>query len=297
MTTYVEAATVADAVAAMADGARPIAGGTDLVVGARQGKASLPGSLVGIHRIAGLDAIGDHDGGLRLGALVTHQAILTHPAIRSRYTGLADGSANVGSHATRVNGTIGGNVMNASPAMDTGAPLLCFEASATLRGPAGSRQVALAELWTGPGQTSAALDELLTAITLPRVSPGTGSAYVRLQYRRQMEIAVVGAAAVVTIDDDTVTDARIAIASLSPVIMRVAGAEEALTGRSADPHTVTAAAEAAAAAAAPISDVRASAEYRRAMAAVITRRAINTAIARAGGTDVPIPASDATFGS
>ena len=297
MTTYVEAATIEEAVAAMADGARPVAGGTDLVVAARQGKASLPEALVGIHRIVGLDAIADHEGGLRLGALVTHQAIVDHPEIRARYTALADASAIVGSYATRVNGTIGGNVINASPAMDTGAPLLCFGAVVTLQGPSGMRVVELADLWTGAGQTSAAPAEMATALTLPRLQPHTGSAYVRLQYRRQMEIAVVGAAAVITVDGGTVTDARIAIASLSPVITRVPAAEQALVGSSADNDTTAQAADAAAAAATPISDVRASAEYRRAMAAVIARRAIDVAIARATGTDVAIPSSDTTFGS
>ncbi len=297
MITYLEAASVEQAVAAMADGARPIAGGTDLVVGARQGKASLPESLVGIHRIAGLDTITAEEAGWRLGALVTHQAIVEHPNIRADYTALADGSAIVGSHATRVHGTIGGNVMNASPAMDTGAPLLCFGATATLHGPDDSRVVDLADLWTGPGETSAAPDELLTSVVLPPPLPGTGSAYVRLQYRRQMEIAVVGAAAAVTLEGDTVTDARIAIAALSPVIMRIAGAEQALIGSLAENSAVAQAAQAAAAAASPISDVRASADYRRAMAAVMTRRAIQTAVARAQGHDIPIPASDTTFGS
>lgn len=297
MTTYLEAASVEQAIAAMADGARPVAGGTDLVVGARQSKARLPDSLVGIHRIAGLDTITQEDAGLRLGALVTHQAIVDNHEIRTRYTALADGSAIVGSHATRAHGTIGGNVMNASPAMDTGAPLLCFAATVTIQGPDGPRVVDLADLWTGPGETAAAPDELLTSVVLPPPLPGTGSAYVRLQYRRQMEIAVVGAAAAVTIEGGAITDARVAIAALSPVIMRVAGSEQALIGSSADATAVSAAAEAAAAAAAPISDVRASADYRRAMATVITRRAVETAVARATGTEVPIPASDTTFGS
>jgi CO/xanthine dehydrogenase FAD-binding subunit len=299
--TYLEAADVAAAVAAMAAGARPIAGGTDLVVGARHAKAPLPDALVGIHRIAGLDAIGrSPSGGSSLGALVTHARLLTDPDVLARYTGIADAAAIVGSHATRANGTLGGNVMNASPAMDTGASLLCHGGVAVLTGPAGTRRVALADLWTGPGRTTAATDELLVAIELDPLPEGgaTGSAYVRLQYRRQMEIAIVGAGAVVTLDAaGRVVAARVAITALAPVIHRVPEAEAALVGTEAGADAVRAVGEAAAAASRPISDVRGSAGYRRAMAAVIARRAVLTAVRRARGESVPVPASDTTFGS
>jgi len=295
---------VEEAVAAMASGARPVAGGTDLVVGARQGKAPLPASLVGIHRIAELAGVGDlggPDGGLRLGALATHAAITAHPQVRARWTGLADACAIVGSVATRANGTLGGNVMNASPAMDTGAPLLCHDALAVLHGPRQVRRVPLDELWTAPGQLSSAPDELLVAVELPEPLAGagvtTGSAYVRLQYRRQMEIAIVGAAAVVTLSAGEVVRARIAITALAPTVRRVPAAEERLLGTDGGPAAVRAAGETAADAARPITDVRGSAAYRRAMAAVVVRRALTTAIVRAGGGDVPVPASDTTFGS
>lgn len=298
MGSYVAAATVDEALAAMSAGARPVAGGTDLVVGARQGKKPLPETVVGIHRIPGLDTVTDGaDGGLVLGTLVPHATLLTDPRVLSGYTGIADASAIVGSHATRANGTIGGNVMNASPAMDTGAPLLCHGAVAVLQGPSGTRRVTLDQLWTGPGKTSAAADELLVAVELPAVAAGTGSSYVRLQYRRQMEIAIVGAGVVVTVEGGTVTDARVAITALAPVIHRVPEAEAALVGSDGGAEAVTAAAAAAAAAARPISDVRGSAGYRTAMAAVMARRAIAVALARATGTAVTVPASDSTYGS
>jgi len=299
---YLTAHSVQEAVAALAAGARPVAGGTDLVVGARNGKAPLPVSLVGIHQIPGLAGIeGLADGVLRLGALASHEAILAHPGVLTRFTGLADACAIVGSHATRANGTIGGNVMNASPAMDTGAPLLCHGAVAVLHGPDGVRRVALDELWTAPGRVSAAPSELLVAIELPVPQAGTGSAYVRLQYRRQMEIAIVGAGAVVTVTGGVVTQARIAIAALAPVIHRVPEAEAALVGSQvgtdAGAAAVVAAGRLAAEASRPISDVRGSADYRRAMAAVITRRAIAAALARAAGGAIAVPASDSTYGS
>ncbi len=272
-----------------------MAGGTDLVVGSRQGKKPLPEALVAIHGIDALRGISAAGGGLRLGALVTHEEIESHAVIRERFTGLADASAIVGSHATRANGTIGGNVMNASPAMDTGAPLICLGATVVLQGPGGTRSVAIDELFTGPGKTIASPDELLIAVDLPAQAAGTGSAYVRLEYRRQMEIAIVGAAASVTIEGGKVTAARVAITALAPTIHRVAEAEQALVGSDAGKAAATAAAAAAASASAPISDVRGSADYRRAMAAVIARRAIETAIARAGGADVGIPASSSTY--
>ena len=290
---FASAITLDEALSAVASGARAVAGGTDLVVGARQGKAPLPEAIVGIDRIESLRGIAEADRGLRLGALATHEEIVASAMIRERFTALADASAIVGSHATRAQGTIGGNVMNASPAMDTGGPLLCFDASVTLASESGERVVPLAELWTGPGATVADPAELLVAVDVPTPAPGTGSSYVRLEYRRQMEIAVVGVTAVVTTDGEAVTDARIAITALAPTIHRVPEAEAALVAGAG----VEAAASAVAAASNPISDVRGSAGYRRAMAAVIARRAIIAAIARARGQHVPVPASATAYGA
>ena len=294
--TFTSAATVEEALDAMAAGARPVAGGTDLVVGARQGKTPLPESLVAIHAIEELRGIAESGGGLHLGALATHEELAAHPLVRERFTALADASAIVGSHATRAQGTLGGNLMNASPAMEAGGPLVCFGATVTLRSAKGSREVPVADLLVGPGQTTADAGELLTAVDVPAPAAGTGSCYLRLEYRRQMEIAVVGATAVVTLDGKKVTDARIAITALAPTIHRVAEAEAALVGTDGGRKAAEAAAAAAAAGAAPISDVRASAEYRRAMAAVIARRAIEAALARARGETVPVPASPALHG-
>lgn len=294
---FTSAATLEEAVAALGAGARPVAGGTDLVVGARQGKKPLPDAIVAIDRIEALRGLEEDDAGLHLGALATHEAIVASRDVTTKFTALADASAIVGSHATRANGTIGGNVMNASPAMDTGGALLCFDATVTLRSSEGERVVAVGDLWTGPGATTAATGELLVAVDLPAPAAGTGSAYVRLEYRRQMEIAVVGATAVVTIAGDQVTDARIAITALAPTIRRVAEAERALVDTGGGDEAVSTAARAAAAGAEPIGDVRASAEYRTAMAEVVARRAIAGALARARGETIPIPASDALYGA
>jgi CO/xanthine dehydrogenase FAD-binding subunit len=292
---YVSAATLDEALSALAAGARPVAGGTDLVVGARQGKAPLPESIVAIHRVDELRGSDTSTGRLRLGALVTHAEIAADEVVLERLTALADASSIVGSHATRAQGTVGGNLMNASPAMEVGGPLMVFGATVTLRSASGERQVPVAELMTGPGTTVAAPDELLTDVEIPLPPDGTGSCYARLEYRRQMEIAVVGATAAVTVADGTVTGARVAITALAPTIRLVPEAEDALVGSDGGADAVRTAAQAAARAAEPISDVRASADYRRAMAEVVARRVLSAAVVRARGEAVPVPASAALF--
>ena len=282
------ASTIDEAVMALASGARPIAGGSDLVVSARHGKAPLPDSLVAIDRIEALRTVEEHDGMLTIGAGVSHHAIESHPVIGARWSALADASALVGSPATRHVGTLGGNVMNGSPAMDTGAPLVVLGALAELRSTRSVRRVTMDELWTGPGRTSAEPDELCTAIVLPARGASSGSAYVRLEYRRAMEIAVVGAAASVTLAaDGTIGAIAVALTAVAPVILAVTDLEQ-LAGLSV--------AEAAAAAgvlaseqARPISDLRASDRYRRHCVGVMARRAVEAAARRAAGETIAIP--------
>jgi CO/xanthine dehydrogenase FAD-binding subunit len=288
---YVTAETVEDALAAMANGGRPVAGGTDLIVGARQGKAPLPDSIVAIHRLAELRGIEVDGEALRMGALTTHEEIAEHALVLERLTALADAAAIVGSHATRAQGTVGGNVMNASPAMEVGGPLMCFGAAVILRSERGERSVLVADLFAGPGKTTAEPGELLTEVAIPLPPETTGSCYARLEYRQQMEIAVVGATAVVTLAGDRVNAAKVAITALAPTIRLVPAAEKALVGSDGGRAAAERAAQAAAEASEPISDVRASEDYRRAMTVVLARRAIEAAVARARGVSVPVPAS------
>jgi CO/xanthine dehydrogenase FAD-binding subunit len=286
---------LADALTATAAGHRPVAGGTDLVVGTRQGKWSLPEDLVALDRIQELRGIDETADGLRIGATTSHADLAAHQAVRARWTAIADAASIVGSPATRHLGTLGGNLANASPAAETSGPLLCFEAQVELRSTGGERRIALADLFTGPGRTSIAQDELIVAVELPELA-GAGSCYVRLEFRRQMEIAVVGATAVVRLDGGVVREARIAITALAPTVRRVASAETALVGTDGGTAAASEAGRLAAEAATPISDVRASLDYRRAMAAVVVRRAVTGAIARARGEAVAIPASASLFG-
>ncbi len=297
MTGRFEAPTaIDDALAAVAAGSRPVAGGTDLVVGVRQGKWTMPGDLVSLDRVAELRGIVVNDAGLRIGATTSHADLCVHSAIRERWTAIADAAAIVGSPATRHVGTLGGNLANASPAAETTGPLVCFEAIASVRSIRGERTVPVADLATGPGRTVLEPDEIIVAIAVPSIS-ASGSAYVRLEFRRQMEIAVVGATAVVAIDGSGIADARIALTALAPTVRRVAAAEAALVGTNGERTAAQEAGRIAAEASLPIGDVRASAEYRRAMAAVVVRRAIEGAVARARGETVAIPASASLFGA
>ena len=282
------ATTIEQALELMAAGARPVAGGTALVVGARHGKAPLPAEVVAIDRLQPLTHVGPTDTGLLIGSLVSHHAIEHHHVIRTTVPALADASALVGSPATRHVGTIGGNVMNGSPAMDTGAPLVVLGAEAELWSVRGKRRVGMDELWTGPGRTSAAPDELCVALHVPSPAPRSSSAYLRLEYRRAMEIAVVGAAAAVTLaDDGAIAALRVALTAVAPTILEVTGLD-ALVGRSLD-DVVAAVTAAASEQARPISDVRASDRYRRHTVGVMAGRAVRAAAQRAGGVDLPAP--------
>lgn len=287
------ATSVEEALASLASGARPIAGGTDMVVGVRQGKATLPEELVAIDRLEELARIDAYEGGVRVGAGVTHSRIMAHPTIVADYTALADASALVGGPSTRNTGTLGGNVMNASPAMDTGAPLLVLDATVVLQSVQGTRSVIPSDLWTGPGLTSAEADELCVAVDLPPRPAKSGSAYVRLEYRRAMEIAVVGAAASISLSEDgTIAEGSVALTAVAPTIVAVEGARAVMAGL--DPEAAAQAIAAAAAEVArPISDLRASEDYRRHTVGVMAGRAVKTAARRAAGQEIAVPVNRA----
>ncbi len=291
---FLIARTVDEAVAALAGGARPVAGGTDLVVGSRQGKAPLPDRLVAVDRVPELCSIDvADDGRLLIGAAVTHAELMTDRRILGRAAGLADGAALIGSPATRNVGTLGGNVMNGSPAMDTGAPLAVLGAVVELISASGRRTVPVTDLWSGPGETSARTDELCTAVVLPSPSGRSGSAYVRLEYRRAMEIAVVGAAASVTVDERGVlTSLAVALTAVAPTILVVSDLDD-LIGRSVDAEVAATVAARAGAAATPIDDLRAGADYRRHAVGVMAGRALDAAARRADGADVHVPVNRA----
>jgi CO/xanthine dehydrogenase FAD-binding subunit len=265
--------------------ARVVAGGTDLVVAARSGKSALPQNLVAIHALKELSGIEEGRGGrLDIRALTTHGDLESSEVIRRSWTAIADAAALVGSPATRHLGTIGGNICNASPAMELGSPLLIFDAEVELVSRGRPRRLPYSSFVVGPGRTDARPGELMAAVRLPRlrVRGRTGSAYLRLEYRQAMEIAIVGAAALVVLDrSGKCKEARVALTAVAPTCIRARQAEELLRGVKLDDEALVRAAEAASASASPIDDVRAGADYRRAMVGVIARRALLKAAERA----------------
>ncbi len=264
-------------------GARIVAGSTDFLVRWRAGFWH-PDQVVNIQRIPGMGRVTfSRQNGLRLGALVTIQALEQHPAIRRHYPALAAAAASFAGVQVRNLATVGGNICNASPSGDTLPALLAYGAECRLSGPDGHRQVALDQLFTGPGRTVLAQDEILTEITLPPPAIMTGSLYIKHSPRGAMDIATVGVASVVSIDlARTCTGVRIALGAVAPVVLRARGAEEALLGKMLNAESLQAAAEAAMSQATPIDDVRGTAQYRREMVGVLTRRTLERAVADAG---------------
>ncbi len=269
--------------------ARVLAGGTDLIVLMRAGRAS-PGCLVSLSGIPGLDRIErGEEGGLVLGTRVTWSAILEaapapvgFPA--PAFAMLAEAAAEVGAVQTRNAGTLGGNLCHAAPSAEAAPPLLALDAAVEAVGPDGRRRIPLGAFLLGPNRTALAPDEVLAAIHVPPPPPGLAGTYLKGALRGAMEIAQVSVAAAVALaPDGRVAAARVALGAVAPAPFRVAAAETALEGRHPDAAAVAAAAAHAAGAARPITDIRASAEYRRHLVEVLTRRALERAVERARG--------------
>jgi carbon-monoxide dehydrogenase medium subunit len=280
---YHAPASVAEAVALAArlgPDARFLAGGTDLIIQMRRGKVA-PRHLVSLGRVPGLDGIAV-DGGVTLGARVTHRRLERSPDFQGRLRALVEAAEVVGGHQVRNVGTVGGNIVNASPAADVVPVLLVLGATVTLVGPEGERTLALDDLLTGPGQTTRRPVELLTRVSFPALPPDSATAFVKAGRRRAMEIAVVCVAARLTLCAARVRclEARIALGAVAPTTIRARGAERALEGQALTPDVLRRAGEAAASECQPISDVRASARYRRLLVETLVPRAITRCVAR-----------------
>ncbi len=263
---------------------RALAGGTDLVVQVKEGgKIPTPSYLVSLRRLPELRGIdfSERDG-LRIGATVTMTEAAESAPVRERYRALADGAEIVGSIQTMNMATIGGNVCNAAPSADTAPPLLTYEAVAVIAGPKGERDVPIEEFWLGPNQTVLQQGELLRELRLPAPPANTGSVYVRQTPRKQMDIAVVGVAVLLTLGQgDRIERARIALGAVAPTPIRARKAEAALEGKAASEALFAEAAETATSEASPIGDVRGSAEFRRHLVKVTTERCLQEAAQRA----------------
>ncbi len=267
------------------DGAKLVAGGTDLLVQMKEGEAR-PSAVISLHALPDLRGIQFDDAqGLRIGSGVDLASVAAFPAVRDRYAALAEGAGIVGSVQTRNMGTIGGNIANAAPSADTAPPLLVLDAIAEITGPEGSREVPIDGFFVGPEQTVLDPQEILVAFRLPTPPAGTGSVYRRHTPRKAMDVAVVGVGVRITLtpDGNTIQDARLSLGAVAPTPIRAKQAKQALTGQAPSDGLLGQAADLAQSEASPVSDVRGSAEFRRHLVGVMTRRCLEIALERAKG--------------
>lgn len=284
---YLEPKRMDEAVAALAEHGREaalLAGGTDLLV-ALKADVLRPRVVVNLKRIPGLAEMATENGGIRIGALTTVRAVETSAPINERFPALADAARCLGSVQIRHLATVGGNLCRAAPCSESAPPLMVLRAQVRLDGPRGERTLPLEDFFTGPGQTALAVGEILTEIRVPAPAPGSGAAYLRHSLRPLMDLALVNVAASVTLTRDgrSFADARIVLGSVAPTPIRAPQAEAALRGQAVDEATLERAASLAAEESRPITDVRGTDVYRRAMVRLFTRRALERALARAKG--------------
>jgi len=260
---------------------RVLAGGTDLLVQMRGGLVQ-PACIIDIKAIPGIKDVDLTQQGLTLGAAAPAQSITERQDIKGIYPGLVEAIDLIGSTQVQGRCSVGGNLCNASPAADTVPALMVNGVQCNIAGLTGERQVAVESFTTGPGQNCLTPDEILISLFVPAPVARTADAYLRFIPRSEMDIAVVGAGVSVTLDEDgSCIAARVAIGAVAPVALLVPDAAEVLIGTRLDDDALDAAASAASAAANPISDKRGTADYRRTVVGVMTRRAARIALERA----------------
>jgi carbon-monoxide dehydrogenase medium subunit len=268
------------------DRARVLAGGTDIIVQAREHRRDLD-LLVDVKNIPEVNELAyDPKKGLRLGAAVPCYRIYENAEIAKAYPGLIDGVSLVGGIQIQSRASVGGNLCNGSPAADTIPPLIVLEGTCVIAGPKGTRQVPVEKFCTAPGRTVLERGELLVRLELPPPKANSGAHYLRFIPRNEMDIAVAGAAASVTLDDKKTrcVAARIALAAVAPTPLLVPDAGAALVDGAINESLINKAASLAQAAAKPISDMRGDADYRRHLVSVLVKRAIAGALERAKKT-------------
>jgi carbon-monoxide dehydrogenase medium subunit len=278
--------TVEQAVALLAadSGARVLAGGTDLLVRLRAGHIA-PSAIVDIKHIDGMGEITQEaDGGWRIGAGVPCAAMGEHAGLVADYPGVVEGAELIGSTQVQGRCTMVGNLCNAGPAGDSVPALVAAGAMVRVAGPNGTRDVPVIEIPTAPGKTSLAAGEFVTSVYLPPRGARGGDAYLRFIPRTEMDIAVVGCAVNVILEEDgTVACAGVSLGAVAPKVLLVAEAAEALIGTKCDDTALAACAAAATAAATPIDDKRGTVAFRKDVSGVLARRAAKLAYVRAKG--------------
>jgi len=283
---YQAPTSIGEAIALLADtsrNARPLAGGTDLLVQLRRGvcEAEL---LVDVKRIPELNRLSfDPAAGLTVGAAVSCARLCEHADVWSVYPGLVDAASLIGGTAIQARATLGGNLCNAAPSGDSIPAMIALRATCTVAGPQGTRTVPAEAFCTAPEKTVLSKCEILVSVHFPLPAPHSGACYVRFTPRREMDIAVAGAAAWIELSDDhsRIMDARIALAAVAPIPLFADAASAALISKPPTEEAFAEAAGLAQAAARPITDVRGTAALRRHLVGVLVRRALRGANGRA----------------
>jgi len=263
--------------------ARILSGGTDLIVQMREGRKKAQ-RIIDIKQIPEANELTYHPtSGLTIGAAVPCYRICAELRAAHAYPGLVDAISLIGGTQIQGRASVGGNLCNGSPAADSIPALIVHRASCIVAGPDGGREVPVAQFCTAPGQTVLRPDEFLLAIYVPPVPANFGAHYLRFIPRNEMDIAVVGVGASVALDDakEIFISVKVALGAVAPTPLYVPEVRTFLTGKSVTSENIFEAARIAQAAARPISDMRGTAEQRRHLSMVLTRRAITEAVKRA----------------
>jgi carbon-monoxide dehydrogenase medium subunit len=283
-TNYHRAGSVAEAVQLLAanEGAKVLAGGHSLIP-AMKLRLAAPQALVDIGHIDALRGISLEGGSLVIGALTTFASIASSELVQANAQVLAEAAGVVGDPAVRNRGTIGGNVSHGDPASDPPTALTALGATYNVSGPGGERSIAASEFPTGLLENALLDNEILTGVSVPALAPGCGSAYVKFPHPAS-RYAVVGVAVIVGAEGGSCSSASVVIGGVETTPTRASSVEAALVGSDLGDGALDAAAAAVAGdfTGDPMSDIFASDEYRRAMAAVYLRRALGVAASRAG---------------
>ncbi len=263
------------------NGAHLFAGGTDIMVKMSAGRLR-PTSIIGLMEIEGLDGIRFHpQKGLTIGATARLTEVASHPDILTHYPALAQAVQVMANVEVRNMGTVAGNLCNAAPSADTAPALIAMGAEVTLASLKGERRLPLDQFFEGPGLTAMERGEIMTSIHVPAPRPKSGASYMRISGRCGVDIAAVGVGVMATFNGKGCKETKIVLGAVAPIPMRATLTENLLTGQHWTQDLIEEGAELAAKEARPISDVRASAEWRRKMVSVLTKRSLEEARDRA----------------
>jgi carbon-monoxide dehydrogenase medium subunit len=281
---YYRASSVADAVQLLTahEDAKVLAGGHSLIPLMKLRLAE-PASLVDIGGLRELTGIREAGGVIALGALTTHHALETSDLLRAKAQVVPEAASQIGDVQVRNRGTVGGSIVHADPGADLPAVMLALDATMVLEGPGGERTVPAAEFFVEMLTTAAEPNEILTEIRIPALPPRTGSAYIKFP-NPASNYSMVGAAAIVTLDGGGACEqVRVGISGAAPMPLRASDVENALRGQAPSPEALQRAAAQASNGVDALDDIHASSEYRLHLCHVMTRRALESAVARARG--------------